>query len=108
MVVLRVKSLVPVPGLNRSGRTRRERLAVTHAVFRARRGEHVYLPEAQADRLVLRALSGDGERTRLEIELPFAGGRAQAALNRTTSGAKPPRMQWTLEWTRRTRARRGR
>ena len=81
---------------------------VTHAVFRARRGEHVYLPEAQADRLVLRALSGDGERTRLEIELPFAGGRAQAALNRTTSGVKSPRMQWTLEWIRRARAKRGR
>ena len=81
---------------------------ITHAVFRARRGEHVYLPEAQADRLVLRALAGDGERMRLEIELPFAGGRAQATLNRTTTAAKSPRMQWTLEWIRRSRVKRGR
>ncbi len=81
---------------------------ITHAVFRARRGEHVYLPEAQADRLVLRALSGDGERMRLELEAPFAGGRAQAALHRTAAGVKPPRMQWTVEWIRRSRAKRGR
>ena len=81
---------------------------VTHAVFRARRGEHVYLAEAQADRLVLRALAGDGERMRLELEVPFAGGRAKAALNRTVAGVKPPRMQWTVEWIRRSRVKRGR
>jgi hypothetical protein len=76
---------------------------VTHATFRARRGEHVYLPEIDSDRLVLRALAGDGERTRVELHCPFAGGMAEAALNRTWAQARTPGLQWTLEWTRRAR-----
>jgi hypothetical protein len=80
---------------------------VTHATFRARRGEHVYLPEIEADRLVLRALAGDGEHTRVELRCPIAGGMAEAALNRTWAQARTPRLQWTLEWTRRARITRG-
>jgi len=82
-------------------------LRVTHAVFRVRRGEHLYLPEVEADRLVLRALTGNGERTRIELRLPFARGRVQAALNRTAVPPRAPRLQWTLEWTRHARFGRG-
>ena len=78
-------------------------MRVTHAVYRTNRGEHVYLPEAESDRLVLRALAGTGERTRLELRCPFAGGTAQAALTRTLAATHAPRLAWTVEWTRRAR-----
>ncbi len=79
---------------------------ITYAAFRAVSGEHVYLPELEADRLVLRALAGDGERARVELRGPFAGGMVEAALNRTFVPPRAPRMQWTVEWTRRSRLRR--
>ncbi len=78
---------------------------VTHSVYRVRRGESLYLPEAEADRLVLRAVSGAGERTRVEIAAPAAGGRLRAALNVTVAAGQRPRPQWTVDWTRRARTR---
>jgi hypothetical protein len=81
-------------------------VCVTHAVFRVRSGESVYLPEAESDRLVLRAISGAGERTRVEIHLPAAGGMAHAALGLSSGGGRSGRPRWTLEWTRRTRFKR--
>ena len=78
---------------------------LTHAVYRVRRGETVYLPEAGSDRLVLRALSGAGARTRLELGLPAGGGRLSAALEMTAAADKPPRLLWTFDWTRRARTR---
>jgi hypothetical protein len=82
------------------------RLAIAHSVFHARRGESLYLPEAESDRLVLRAVSGDGERTRIELRAPFAGGRARAALHVNTAPERRARAEWTLDWTRRARLRR--
>jgi len=82
------------------------RLAIAHSVFYARRGESLYLPEAESDRLVLRAVSGDGERTRIELRAPFAGGRARAALHINTVPERRARADWTLDWTRRARLRR--
>ena len=82
------------------------RLAVAHSVFHAWRSESLYLPEAESDRLVLRALSGDGERTRIELRAPFAGGRARAALHINTAPERRARADWTLDWTRRARLRR--
>jgi hypothetical protein len=82
------------------------RLAVAHHVFRVRRGESLYLPEAESDRLVLRAVTGEGGRTRIELRAPFAGGRVRAALHLSTAGDRPPRHDWTLDWTRRARLRR--
>ncbi len=81
------------------------RVRVTQSVFRLERGEHVYLPEPGADRLVMRSLSGRGERVRVELGLPFAGGELSGAVYRT-SGDRPAGAEWTLDWTRRARIRR--
>jgi hypothetical protein len=76
-------------------------LSLATIVFRVRRGESLYLREAESDRLVLRALSGEGQRTQLDLRLPFARGalRAGAQLTAPLTGRRVPR--WTLEWTRR-------
>ena len=70
-----------------------------------RRGESLYLPEAETDRLILRAVSGEGERTRLEARAPFAGGRVRAALHLSAAPDRKTRADWTLDWTRRARLR---
>jgi len=80
-------------------------LGVAHTVYHARRGESLYLAEAESDRLILRALAGDGERTRLEVRAPVGGGAARAALDLASAASKRPRLRWTLDWTRRARAR---
>jgi hypothetical protein len=80
-------------------------LGITHTVFRVQRGESLYLPEIESDRLVLRALSGEGERTRIEARTPFAGGRVRAALHLASVSARESRPQWTLDWTRRAHVR---
>lgn len=80
-------------------------LGLTHSVYRVKRGESLYLPEAESDRLVLRALSGEGERTRIEARSPFAGGRVRASLRLTPGSERRARAQWTLDWTRRARIR---
>ncbi|HEY2954421.1 MAG TPA: hypothetical protein VGK89_04120 [Candidatus Eisenbacteria bacterium] len=81
-------------------------LGVAHTVYHARRGESLYLAEAESDRLVLRALAGDGERTRLEVRAPLGGGTSRAALDLASAAGKHPRLRWTLDWTRRAGARR--
>jgi hypothetical protein len=81
-------------------------LGITHSVFRVRRGESLYLPEAESDRLVLRAVSGEGERTRIEARAPFAGGRLRAGLGLALAAERRAKPQWTLDWTRRARLRR--
>jgi hypothetical protein len=80
-------------------------LRLAHTVYRVRRGESLYLPEPASDRVVLRALTGNGERTRIELRAPLAGGRVSAGLtwNDTRGGDTGPR--WNLEWARRARAR---
>jgi hypothetical protein len=80
-------------------------LGITHTVFRVQRGESLYLPEIESDRLVLRALSGEGERTRIEARTPFAGGRVRAALHLASVSTRESRPQWTLDWTRRAQVR---
>ena len=94
-VVARVDRAVPRGG----------RVVVTHAVWRARSGESLYLPEAGADRLVLRAASGAGTRTRAELRLPLASGNIRLGLTLarggTRDGNRPP--AWTVEWSRRSR-----
>lgn len=86
--------------LPRSGR-----IAVTHAVWDVRRGEVSYLPEPAADRLVLRALAGRGERSRIEVALPMTSGEVRLGLawvtGGTRGGTRPP--TWTIEWVRRSR-----
>ena len=79
-------------------------LSLSHLVFRVRRGESLYLREAQSDRLVLRALSGEGQRTQLDVRLPLARGalRASGQLTAPLQGRRTAR--WTLEWTRRSRS----
>jgi len=81
------------------------RLGVAHSVYAVRRGESLYLPEAESDRLILRAVSGQGERTRIEARSPFAGGRVRAALHLNTVADRRARPDWTLDWTRRARLR---
>jgi len=81
------------------------RLGIAHSVYRVRRGESLYLPEAESDRLVLRAVSGEGERTRITARAPFAGGRVGAALHLNTAPDRRARPDWTLDWTRRARLR---
>jgi hypothetical protein len=79
---------------------------VTHGVFRVRGGESLYLAEAESDRMVLRALTGAGERTRVEVTAPVADGRARAAVSVSAVAARPPRLVWTVDWTRRLSTRR--
>src|SRR6516165_2438361 len=86
------------------------RLALTHAVWRVRSGESLYLPEAWSDRLVLRASSGAGSRTRCELRLPLATGTIHLGLSLATGGGAPGaagsasrRPTWSVEWSRRTR-----
>jgi hypothetical protein len=78
---------------------------VAHTVFHARRGESLYLAEAGADRLIVRALSGDGGRTRVEFRAPAVGGTLRAALDLAATGTQTPRPRWALDWSRRARAR---
>ena len=79
---------------------------ITHGVFRVRSGESLYLAEAESDRLVLRAFTGSGERTRLDVTAPLADGRARATVGMTATAGRPPRLQWTVDWTRRLSTRR--
>jgi hypothetical protein len=82
------------------------RTAVTHAVWRARSGEGLVLPEAGADRLVLRSVSGAGTRTLPELRLPFASGQLRLAVTLVTGGTRAtPPPAWTVEWSRRSRLR---
>jgi hypothetical protein len=78
---------------------------VSHVAFRSRSGESLYLPEVESDRLVLRALSGEGRRTRVEIDAPVAAGRLRAAIGIADANGRRPRPQWTLDWSRRARTR---
>lgn len=79
------------------------RLAVLHATWAARRGERAYLLEAAEDRLVLRALTGAGARTRCELSVPALGGRARVSIALAESGGRSAAPRWTAEWTRRAR-----
>ena len=83
-------------------------LRVTCSAFRARSGESLYLAERESDRLVLRALSGAGERIRVELGTPLSRGRLRAGLDLTTRATHPARVQWTVDWTRRSRVKRAR
>ena len=84
-------------------------LRITHCVYRVRSGESLYLIETASDRVILRAVSGTGRRTRVEVRAPGAGGRIDAALeipgvaDAGSREATSPR--WTLDWTRRARSR---
>jgi len=84
-------------------------LRITHCVYRVRSGESLYLIETSSDRVVLRAVSGAGRRTRVELRAPGAGGSIRATLEvqgeagGTGGGATRPR--WTVDWTRRARSR---
>ena len=84
-------------------------LGVTHSTYRVRPGESLYLAETASDRVVLRAVTGTGRRTRLEVRAPGAGGRIHAAIDLPVEAGSrtgsPPRPQWTLDWTRRARSR---
>jgi len=79
------------------------RFVLTQAAWRVRSGESLYLPEIGPDRLVLRASSGTGTRTRAELRLPLAAGSlrfgATLAAGGTRAGTKPP--AWNVEWSRR-------
>ncbi len=79
-------------------------LRITHCVYRVRSGESLYLIETASDRVVLRAVSGTGRRTRVELRAPGAGGRVQATLELQGVAGVPAgavRPRWTLDWTRR-------
>lgn len=76
----------------------------SHSVYRVGSGESLYLPELAPDRLVLRALSGDGERTRLEARVPVSGGRIAATVDLMRPNHRDRDVRWTFEWSRRSRA----
>lgn len=79
-------------------------LRASHSVYRVGSGESLYLPELAPDRLVLRALSGDGERTRLEARVPLSGGRVAATVDLVRPNLRERDVRWTFEWSRRSRA----
>jgi hypothetical protein len=79
---------------------------LTHSIYRVRRGESLYLPEPSSDRIVLRAVTGVGARTRVEMRAPGGGGWISGGLNLSVPAGRAsaaPRPQWTLNWTRRAR-----
>ena len=89
---------------------------VTRGVGCPGRGQPHRLPDAPR-RPRVRARVGDGsggaaraqragERTRIEIGLPVAGGTVHAALIHAPSGDSRARPQWALDWTRRGRLKR--
>jgi hypothetical protein len=80
---------------------------LVHTSYRVRRGESLYLPEPASDRVVLRALSGDGERTRVELQAPIGGGRVNAGLAWDDTRGRTSRPRWSVEWSRRARSGRG-
>lgn len=82
------------------------RLRVTHSAYRVRRGESLYLAEVGVDRIALRAVTGRGARTRVELRMPAGRGRIEAALDVVTAAGDAPRILWSLDWTRRARTRR--
>lgn len=75
-------------------------LGVEQDVWQAQHGENLYLAEDAVDRIVLRALVADGERTRVQLARPLAAGRLRATATWIVSGARAPRPQWRLDWTR--------
>jgi hypothetical protein len=77
--------------------------ALTHSAFRTRRGESLYLAEAESDRLVLRVLAGDGHRSRLELVVPVGRDRVRATGLVTVTGARRAEPRWSLEWIRRSK-----
>jgi hypothetical protein len=79
------------------------RLAITQTAWRARRGESLYLADRESGRWVLRPLSGEGERSRLELAAPAGGGTVRGGLH-LSPGASRDRARWTVEWMRRARA----
>ena len=84
----------------------RTRLRVAHTVFRTGFGQNLYVREIYSDRLVLRALTGHGQRTRIAVRLPAAGGTLDASIDLTQRRTGLPRAIWTLDWSRRARTRR--
>jgi len=84
-------------------------LRITHCAYRVRSGESLYLVEEASDRVVLRTVSGTGRRTRLELRLPGAGGRLHGTLELPgltgAQGGSAGRPRWSVDWTRRARAR---
>jgi hypothetical protein len=77
---------------------------LAHSIYRTRRGESLYLAETESDRLVLRALSGEGQRSRLELSVPAGKrGRLRATVLLSASAGTPRPPQWTVEWVRRSR-----
>jgi hypothetical protein len=84
-------------------------LRITHCAYRARSGEGLYLIETSGDRVILRAVSGTGRRTCVELRALGAGGRIHAALEvqgaAGEAGRQAARPRWTLEWTRRAQSR---
>jgi len=80
-------------------------LGLTVWLHRTVAGEPQYLGESEIDRNIWRAVSGRGSRTRLRLGLPVAGGTVRASLTVSQSGGSSPPPQWTLDWSRRARAR---
>ncbi len=82
---------------------------VTHCAYRVRSGENLYLVEEASDRVVLRTVSGTGRRTRLEVQVPAAHGLVRGTLELPgligASSRAADRPRWSLDWTRRARAR---
>ena len=79
------------------------RVRLTQTVHRGRAGESLYVPERSSDRVVLKALAGSGERTRLEFAAPVGGGTLEAGVAYGVASGRRSRTQWSLEWTRRAR-----
>ena len=79
-------------------------LSLGHALYRVRRGESLYLREAESDRVLLRALTGQGHRTRLDVAVPLARGTLRAALHLDVRERIRRAPRWDLEWSRRSRA----
>jgi hypothetical protein len=78
-------------------------VGIERSVWHTSHAEGLYLAEAGADRVVLRAVTGAGARTRVDITVPGARGRVRASAA-WTDGVDRARPQWRIDWIRSSRA----
>jgi hypothetical protein len=82
--------------------------AVSHTVHRASGAGAFHVLESEPGRIVLRALSGRGQRSVARLALPSGAGRVELQVISSEIRGKPAQLGWQVRWVRRARLGRGR